>query len=216
MRRVIVVANEKGGSGKSTVSMNLATALARTGLTVIVGDGDPQGTLLKWAVDGKDNLEGYKPPFSLIGMASPAAMDSIASLNCDVLIIDCPAKAEKVSAAAIRVANLVIVPVQPSGADYNAVEPTVAMIDYKRNIGGQVNAAFVLTRTDENTKLTKSAKDGAWNGYGLPILNTTVGDREIYKQAMTVGITVHDMPNSSAAQAEFDNLVRELKELQWL
>ena len=101
--KIIALLNEKGGSGKSTLSINLASALHRRGKKVVLVDADPQGTARDWRESSPENAD--LP--SVVALDRPELLlSSIKSLNADWLIIDTPAKAERMSANVIRIANL--------------------------------------------------------------------------------------------------------------
>ena len=141
--KIIALLNEKGGSGKSTLSINLASALHRRGKKVVLVDADPQGTARDWRESSPENAD--LP--SVVALDRPELLlSSIKSLNADWLIIDTPAKAERMSANVIRIANLALIPVQPSAADIWASAATVKLIQSKLDVGGHIDVAFVATR----------------------------------------------------------------------
>ena len=129
--RVVAVVNEKGGAGKSTLSINLAAALARQGRKVVIVDADPQGTARDWREATPEDMD--MPP--VVALDRPELLlSSLKTLSGDVLIIDTPAKAERMSANVIRVADVALIPVQPSAADVWASAATVKLIQSKRDV----------------------------------------------------------------------------------
>src|ERR1051326_241416 len=117
--RIIAVTNQKGGSGKTTLSMQLAGTLARRGRKVMVVDADPQGTATRWAASAEDD----KPfPASVVGLSAASAKvhREVKKFVDDYryIIIDCPPAADSpVPQSALLVADLALVPVIPSPLD---------------------------------------------------------------------------------------------------
>ena len=113
--KIITVANQKGGSGKTTVSMQLAGTLARRSYRVLVVDADPQATATRWAASASDDIPF---PASVVGLC--AANDKVHREvrkfidDYSVVIIDCPPAADsQVPQSALLVADLVLVPIIP-------------------------------------------------------------------------------------------------------
>ena len=210
--KIIALLNEKGGTGKSTVATNLATALHRQGKRVILIDADPQGTARDWRAASPENAD--LPPVVAIDRPQLLAT-SLASLSADFVVIDSPAKAEQMAAAIVRVAHAALVVLQPSGADVWASAAAVRLIQARRDAGAQIDAAFLVNRTSGNTKLSKSIKDGAWNEYGIEQLTATIGNRIAFAQALTDGVSVFDM-RDTAAQNEINSVITEMKAARWL
>ncbi len=208
--RIVALLNEKGGAGKSTLAINLAVALHRRGLRVVLVDADLQGTARDWR---EASPEGASLP-DVVALDRPEMLSSIKSLNAEVVIIDTPAKAEKMSASVVRIASLALIPAQPSAADVWASAAAVRLVDYKRSIGGEIDAAFVLNRVSR-TKISREMLTGEWNEYGIDIAETTISNRVAYAQALADGLSVFET-GDLLAQEEINNLVNELEAAKWL
>lgn len=209
--KIIAVLNEKGGTGKSTVATNIATALHRRGMRVVLVDADPQGTARDWrdaSPDGSDLPD-------VIALDRPQLLSSVAALAADVVIVDTPAKAEAMAAGVVRIAHTALMVIQPSGADIWASAATVKLIHQKLQLGGLLDAAFLLNRTSSITKLSRLVCTGEWNEYGLDQLDSTIGNRVAFAQALTDGLSVYDLPDL-AAKAEMNAVIAELENARWL
>lgn len=210
--KIIACINEKGGSGKSTIACNLATALHRQGKRVVLIDADPQGTARDWRAASPEGAD--LPPVVAIDRAQNLA-GAIKTLGADVAVIDGPAKAEAMTAAIVSAADVALIVIQPSGADVWASAAPVRLVREKLNMGRPIDAAFLVNRTAGNTKLSKLIKDGEWNEYGLDQMAATVGNRVAFAQALTDGVSVFDLTDT-AAQAEITNIINELEAAKWL
>ena len=210
--KIIACINEKGGSGKSTIACNLATALHRKGQRVVLVDADPQGTARDWRAASPEGAD--LPPVVAIDRAQNLE-GALKALGADVAVIDGPAKAESMTAAILSVADVALIVIQPSGADVWASAAPVRMVRQKLELGGKIDAAFLVNRTAGNTKLSKLIKDGEWNEYGLDQMAATVGNRVAFAQALTDGVSVFDLADT-AAQSEITNIINELEEAKWL
>ena len=211
--KILSVINEKGGCGKSTVATNLATALHRAGHSVVLVDADPQGTARDWR--DASPADADLPP--VVGIDRAAILkNSLATLSGnDFLIIDAPAKANEMANAIVGVSHIAIIVIQPSGADLWASAATVKMIHAKRDLGGAIDATFLVNRASQFTRLSKEVTTGDWNEYGLDQLDATLGNRVAFAQALTDGLSVYDLADGQA-KAEIDFVVKELEEAGWL
>jgi chromosome partitioning protein len=209
--KIIAIVNEKGGTGKSTAATNMATALHRRGKRVVLVDADPQGTARDWRAASPEDAD--LPP--VVALDRPQMLTAITALAADYVIIDTPAKAEAMAAGVIRVAHVALVVIQPSGADIWASAATVKLIRSKLDVGGKIDAAFLVNRVKTGTKLAGLVKGGDWNEYGLEQLTATIGDRTVYAQALTDGVSVYDLANSDA-KADIDAVLAEMEAARWL
>src|SRR5918998_1386675 len=125
MAFVVAVAQQKGGSGKSTVAANLAAVLASGGSRVALLDTDPQGSVTRWHEERQRHAGRVAPLFfdRPSGWRVPTALDKL-KRNHDVVVLDTPPHAGTDAKVAIRAADLVLMPLQPSPADLWASEGT--------------------------------------------------------------------------------------------
>ena len=209
--KIIALLNEKGGTGKSTVSINLAVALYRQGKKVILVDSDPQGSARDWRAASPEGAN--LPP--VVALDRPQLLASIDSLKADIVIIDTPGKADAISVMALRKATTALIVIQPSPADIWASAATVKMVNTRLELGVKLNVAFLGNRVDRRAKLTKELIAGEWNEYNVPMLASAVADRAIYAQSMVDGLSIYDFDNA-AAKSDIDALVAELEGKKWL
>lgn len=210
--KIIALLNEKGGAGKSTCAINLACGLHRQGRRVVLIDADPQGTARDWREASPADAD--LPP--VVPLDRPEVLlSSIKTLAADFAVIDTPAKAEKMSGNVVRIANIAIIPVQPSAADVWASAAAVKLVQGKRDLGGEIDAAFLATRVASNTKLSREIIGGNWNDYGLDMLDTAISNRISYAQSLSDGLSVYQTRDSQA-KGEIDNIIAELEAAGWL
>jgi chromosome partitioning protein len=210
--KIIATLNEKGGTGKSTIATNLATALHRRGKRVVLIDADPQGTARDWRAASP---EGADLP-SVVAVDRPHLLArSLAGVAADYVVIDGPAKAESMAAAILRVAHIALLVIQPSGADVWASAATVQMIQTKRAAGQEIDAAFLVNRATANTRLAKLIKEGDWNGYDIEQMAATIGNRVAFAEALSNGVSVLDL-NDGAAKGEINRIINEMEAAKWL
>ena len=209
--KIIAIVNEKGGTGKSTISTNLATALHRRGSKVVLIDADPQGTARDWR---EGSPEGANLP-PVIALDRPQMLNSISALDADYVVIDGPAKAEAMAAAIVRIAHVALLVIQPSGADLWASAATVKLIRSKLDVGGTIDAAFLVNRTSGVSKLSRLEKEGSWNEYEIDQLSSTIGNRVAFAQALTDGLSVYDKADAQA-KTEIDSVINEMESAKWL
>lgn len=210
--KVLSLLNEKGGAGKSTVAINLACALHRAGRRVVLIDADPQGTARDWREASPEDAD--LPPVVILDRPE-LLLSSLKTIAADIVVIDTPAKAEKMSANVVRVSDVAIIPVQPSAADVWASAAAVKLIQSKRDVGGTIEAAFLATRVSSTTNLSREIMRGEWNEYGVEMLDQSISNRVSYAQALSDGVSVFQTKDSQA-KAEIDLIVKELEDAGWL
>ena len=205
MASIIAVLNMKGGSGKSTVATNLARGLQQSGGTCIV-DADPQGTALRW-----DNATPEDSEMPAVFAASLPLDERIPALakGWDYVVVDGAAKAKDRTRQSVQAADVVLIPVRPSGADIWASEWLIGVIrNRQRMTGGTPEAAFLISQQIVNTNLAGEIGE-VLGQYDIPVLDGRTSQRVAYAEALSVGSTVLDMKPSSKAAAEVRKIADE-------
>lgn len=208
MSKIIAVLNQKGGAGKTTLSTNLARALQLGGEKVLLVDSDPQGSARDWNAAGNGEL------LPVIGLDRPTLAKDIQAIrdNQDWIIIDGAPQIAELAVAAIKCADLILIPVQPSPYDVWACEDLVDIIKTRQEVAnGKPKAAFVISRVIKNTQLSKEIGE-ALEGYGLPVFKHFTSQRVIFPKSASNGSTVMDADESGEAAAEIRAIAQELKE----
>jgi len=205
---IIAILNQKGGAGKTTISINLARALQQDKNKVLLVDSDPQGSARDWHAAGEGNL------LTVIGLDRPTLDKDIKAIagGYDWVLIDGAPQLAEMSIAAIKCADVVLIPVQPSPYDIWAAEDTVEVIKTRQQVtNGKPKAAFIISRQITNTNLGKEVRE-ALNDYELPVFQTGTFQRVTYAKTAATGSTVLDADPNSDAAIEIKQIVKELKE----
>ncbi|WMS89296.1 ParA family partition ATPase [Pleionea litopenaei] len=204
---VISILNQKGGSGKTTIAVNLAHALKLDGSRVLLVDSDPQGSARDW---NEENEGEILPVVGLDRETLPKDLQAIKS-GYDWVVIDGAPQIARLAAAAVKASDLVIIPCQPSPYDIWAAADLVDVIKARQDVtDGKPLSAFVVSRAIKNTKLGKEIME-ALESYGLPVLKSQTTQRVAYPTTASEGQTVFIEPQSEAAK-EIVALKEEIKE----
>lgn len=196
MSFVIAVAQQKGGAGKSTVAASLAVGLATLGLRVAVLDTDPQATLSRWWALRQAQPRALPLDFEApSGWRVTGAIDRLRRDH-DAVLIDTAPHAETDSRVAIRVAGLVIVPMQPSGPDLWASEATLKLAEAEKR-----PARILLNRVPATGRL-KQQIVGELGSRGLTLLGPGLGNRSAFTTAFMQGLTVTESAPKGVAALE--------------
>ena len=202
---IISFLNPKGGSGKTTLSTNIARAFHERGFKVLLVDSDPQGSASDWHAAREDN------PLPFIAYGKPDNLKALPSIAApyDYVFIDGAAKLEGMIAAAVKVSDAVLIPLQPSPYDIWAASDLVDLIKARQEVTeGKPQAAFLVSRTIKRTILGKEIT-AALAEYGLPVLQSLTVQRQIYPRTASDGLTVFDDVSKEAA-AEINAIADEL------
>ena len=205
--QVIAVLNQKGGSGKTTIATHLARALQLDGADVLLVDSDPQGSARDWAAVQEDN------PVTVVGIDRPTIDRDVKNVaRVDYVVVDGAPQAADLAVSAIKAADFILIPVQPSPYDIWATADLVDLVKQRIEVtDGRLQAAFVVSRAIKGTRIGGEVTE-ALTGYELPVMDTRVTQRVIYPGTAAGGTTVLDSDPDGDAAREIRALMAEIKE----
>jgi chromosome partitioning protein len=203
--KVVAVLNQKGGSGKTTIATHLARAFQLDGNDILLVDSDPQGSARDWAAVREDQ------PVPVIGIDRPTIERDLKSVaQKDLVVIDGAPQAAELAVSAIKAADFILIPVQPSPYDIWAAADLVELIKTRIEVtDGKLAAAFVVSRAIKGTKLGTEVTD-ALLGYGLPVLDARITQRVSFPTTAAEGTTVLDTDPTGDAAHEIRRLAKEV------
>lgn len=204
---ILCLVNQKGGVGKTTLAVNLASCCAGAGSRVRVIDADPQGSLLQWqSITGESE-------FDVLHVPSRTLHRQITSLanGFDHIVIDCPPALGEITASILLAADLAVIPVGPSPLDIWSSRETVALATGSMKKNRRLRAMLLVYRKIGRTRIAREARD-ALAGYGLPVCTVEVAQRIGFVEAMLVGKSVISFAPKTPAAEEIRALYTELFE----
>jgi chromosome partitioning protein len=206
---VITFLNLKGGCGKTTLSVHVASTLALAGKKVLLIDADEQKSSIHWA-----ETREKEPIFTVAGIPSNTIHKQIKLMkdDYDFIIVDGPPRTSSVSRSCVVASDLVLIPVTPSPYDVWAANEIVEILnnvrhslsDYK-----QIKSGIIINRKIHNTNLGKEVEN-ALKDYEIPVFNTVIHQRISYAESAASGTSVIEEDQSSLAGVEVKNLVEEI------
>jgi len=203
---IVSFLNQKGGVGKTTLAVNVADALARRGLRVLVVDADPQGSALDWAAAREGD-----PVFPVIGLPRASIHKELPAVaaDYDVVVVDGPPRVYDVARSAILSSDRVLIPVQPSPYDVWAAKEVTDLVAEAAVYKPDLAAAFVVNRRIANTAIGRDVAE-ALGEYQLPVLHASVCQRVAFAESAAQGRTVFDVDPSGPAAREVLALAAEV------
>ncbi len=205
--KVIAIASQKGGSGKTTLAVHIATKAAQAGFESCVVDTDPQATAASWSDWRGDFLPVVvtSPPARLARTITSAQKNGV-----DFVVIDTPPHADAAAREAIKAADLVLIPTKPRAFDLAALEPVADLVTY-----ANTPAFVVLNSVPAGATVLAGEAQEAAKDIGLKICPVQLGDRAAFHRSSAKGETASESEPDGKAAKEIDKLWKWLsKELK--
>jgi len=207
--KVITVAQQKGGSGKTTVAAHLAVALSRlNGTTAALLDVDPQGSLGEWFEARERNLgERHTGMGFRTASGWGARREAIAlSRDYDIVVVDTPPKSDLEAKPAIEAASLVVVPIQPTPVDFWSSAATLKIVARE-----SLPALLVLNRVPPKGRVTDQIIEAVL-ALDAAVAAARIGNRVAFAECMGAGSTVMETAPTSKGAEEFYAFAREISQ----
>jgi chromosome partitioning protein len=207
----VTLLNQKGGVGKTTLALHLASELARGGDRVLLIDADPQASALDWAE--ARSREGLARRFGVLGLPRETLHREVPALaeGADHVVIDGPPRVTGVARSALLAADLVLIPVQPSPFDGWASAEMLRLLDEACAFRSDLRARFVLNRCGARTIIARETA-AALTDRQPSLLPARIGQRVVFAAAATTGRLVDELAAGEVASREiaaFGVAVRE-------
>ncbi len=206
--RIFSIANQKGGTGKTTLSMNFAAGLSRQGKVLVI-DADPQGSAGQWSCLSPE----HRPfPVSVISIGGNLAREALRfAQDYDFLVIDCPPTLEtETMKLAMSVSDVILIPVLPSPVDLWASIRLAEAIEQAKRQNRKLRPYIVVNQLEPRSALSKAMKQ-ALEEFDIPALKSGIRRRAIYRNAAVEGASVYCMgKRGEAASKEIDEIIEEV------
>ena len=199
MSKIIVVASQKGGVGKSTIITNLAAALVGMGKSVVLVDADEQTTASEWGASRSDHPDAIK----IDVMQERGEIDKLLeSLNYDYVLVDTAGHASIEMRSSMSVADIVLCPFRPSQADLNTLGYLSGVVDMAVTINTKMRTLAIINTAPTNPKMPGVAQAQALIAEypELALANTVIYHRDVFLSSMSEGLGVTEMTGKSASE----------------
>jgi chromosome partitioning protein len=195
--KILAIVSQKGGSGKTTLAVHLATAAAAAGYNVAVIDLDPQATATKWG----DRREADTPEVvSGQAVRLPALINTAQANGADLLVLDTAPNADQIASLAARAADLVLIPCRPAKFDLEAIETTLLLVQTARK-----PAYVVLNAVPPQGSIVEEATAGLVSS-GAKVAPHQLTQRAAFTHAVIDGRTAQEFEPRGKAAREVDAL----------
>jgi chromosome partitioning protein len=191
--KIVAITSQKGGTGKTTTAVHLATAATLVGFDAVVIDLDPQGSAASWGDD-----RGDVAPEVVSGQANrlKVLLDGARQQGFDLVVIDTGPNADATARRAAELADLVLIPCRPAAFDLKAIRTTIELVEITRTLAFVVlNAAPVRSPAVEEARNVVS-------GLGAKVAPMVISQRAAFAHSIISGQTAQEFEPSGKAAEE--------------
>lgn len=207
--KIYAVVNTKGGVGKTTIAIHLATMLAYQGKTLLI-DGDPQASAASWAAWRRESRGHTHNPTTacLIGKAILTEGRSLAS-GFQHVVVDAGGRDSTGLRSALLLAQRAVIPVGTSNLDAAAMTDLLTVVELARDYNPDLDVRVLLTRVDPRSKDTADMLEFL-KEQKLKVFTTKVCERVVFRRAIGEGAIVQELGKDNTAIAEIEAFFQEV------
>ena len=205
---IVTIGNSKGGVGKSTISCNLAVMAAKAGKNVLLVDADPQASSLNFrSIRESDDVKAT-------AITTPTLHKDLKDFsNFDMILIDSGGRDTGIFRSAILAADLLVIPLLPSVYDIWAASDTIEIVKEAMLYNEKLVSRFLINMVLPNSIMGRDTQAALKEHEEIPILKQTVGARQVFKNALSMGQGVVEFEPKSKAAQEIAACYQEIIEL---
>jgi chromosome partitioning protein len=225
MSVVLAIFNQKGGAGKTTLSMCLAGYLKEQGREVIVVDADPQRSAHKWETKCHDNVPHFPVPVEALSGLTPGqfgvALEGRMKPDTDFVIIDTPPRLDSAELfASLLIADLALLPFVPDALHVDALEEVKSVLEEvnerrRKNDRPALDVRLVVNKFDSRRANERELAENIGRIAGLPVFRTKICARSDFSNAgnYRTTLSVAARRRGGKAEAEIAALMQEIEEV---
>ena len=207
---IISISSLKGGTGKSTISTNLAVCFSTMGYKTIIVDTDTNGSSIKWSGLRPED----KPEVTAVSITDPKALKS--NINkiqneYEIVIVDGTPALSELATTIILLADLLVIPIKPGVLDLWATEIFLEKYNQALVLKENILARFILNQVDPRTKLSAEISE-VLAEFAIPSMKSKLNNRVAYSESIISGLSVLEYKDIKA-QKEITAFANETLEL---
>jgi chromosome partitioning protein len=204
---IISFVNQKGGVGKTTLAVNVASFFYHLDERILVIDADPQGSLQQWrSISEEDHFTVQHCPYPLLVRSVRPLIQKYKHI-----VVDAPPGLSNITRSVLEISNLAIVPIGPSPLDIWSSRETVNLISDARRRNRKLSVRMLICRKIVRTRVGKDARDTLLE-FEIPVFETEISQRIVFVESMIAGMSVLQYAPRSEASEEIRWLCEEIKQ----